>query len=378
MGYLNEHITPTGYRLGGTPTNENPFWGDGGGNTKNITATASVDNTTGTPAVEVTKTETTEAVNFDFAFSHLKGEQGEPGEKGDDGSTPVVTASATVTSSGTTGVTVIKSGTTEAPHFDFEFTGIGGGGGSADADYYVYFDMVTTNDSSFGDQLKEWISKVLYEVEDYFDGDSYNLEIPIKFEAPAQFVVKQGAAGKLNIVYNRTAIYEGNNGLEFVDPAECPNGANIDQVYNTRGATSLESLFGEGCLYVTYSGSGDRTATLNLNIPIYYGGDIKITAAFTYSGGSISSIMSSLTSSGNGDNKCEVRIFDPRGEVSSTAIGNFTVSGNDIYTLTYGTMAMFGYNYDLNALFSFLNQTGGSGNRLYFPRFNRFFATGMH
>ncbi len=127
MGSLNQHITPTGYRLGGTPVNSNPFWEDGGGNTKNITATASVDNTTGTPAVEVTKTETTEAVNFDFAFTGLKGAQG---EKGDDGDTPEVSASAVVTDVGSTpSVSVINVGTTEAPNFQFTFDHIGGSGG---------------------------------------------------------------------------------------------------------------------------------------------------------------------------------------------------------------------------------------------------------
>lgn len=39
-----------------------------------ITATASVDNTTGTPSVSVSKTGTDANPNFDFAFEHLKGE----------------------------------------------------------------------------------------------------------------------------------------------------------------------------------------------------------------------------------------------------------------------------------------------------------------
>lgn len=39
-----------------------------------ITATASVDNTSGTPSVSVSKTGTDENPNFDFAFEHLKGE----------------------------------------------------------------------------------------------------------------------------------------------------------------------------------------------------------------------------------------------------------------------------------------------------------------
>lgn len=49
------------------------------GVTPSITATASVDNTTGTPAVNVTKTGTDANPSFAFAFEHLKGQQGESG-----------------------------------------------------------------------------------------------------------------------------------------------------------------------------------------------------------------------------------------------------------------------------------------------------------
>lgn len=46
------------------------------GVTPSITATASVDNTTGTPAVSVTKSGTDANPSFAFAFEHLKGETG--------------------------------------------------------------------------------------------------------------------------------------------------------------------------------------------------------------------------------------------------------------------------------------------------------------
>ena len=46
------------------------------GKTPAITATASVDDTTGTPAVKVTKSGTEVAPNFDFAFSGVKGTGG--------------------------------------------------------------------------------------------------------------------------------------------------------------------------------------------------------------------------------------------------------------------------------------------------------------
>lgn len=62
-----------------------PFWEqDGGGGTgtvPDITATATVDGTTGTPAVNVTQTGE-HGENIDFAFSGLKGEKGEKGDVG--------------------------------------------------------------------------------------------------------------------------------------------------------------------------------------------------------------------------------------------------------------------------------------------------------
>lgn len=61
--------------------------GGGGGTTPVITATASVDNHTGTPSVAVTKTGTDEAPNFAFAFKNLKGETGATGAQGPQGDT---------------------------------------------------------------------------------------------------------------------------------------------------------------------------------------------------------------------------------------------------------------------------------------------------
>lgn len=52
------------------------------GTTPVISASASVDSSTGTPSVNVSKTGTDEAPNFDFAFHHLKGEPGIQGPQG--------------------------------------------------------------------------------------------------------------------------------------------------------------------------------------------------------------------------------------------------------------------------------------------------------
>lgn len=107
------------------------------GVTPNITATASVDNTTGTPTVTVTKSGTNAEPTFDFSFEHLKGADGQNGTNGTDGATPVVSATATVdANTGTPGVSVTKTGTDAEPVFNFAFTNLKGAqgapGGSAD------------------------------------------------------------------------------------------------------------------------------------------------------------------------------------------------------------------------------------------------------
>ena len=118
------------------------------GVTPNITANASVSNTTGTPEVTVTKTGTAENPTLNFAFSGLKGETGpqgvagrdstvpgpagRDGVDGTDGVTPTITARATVdnTSSTNPTVSVVKTGTDANPDFEFNFHGLRGLTGS--------------------------------------------------------------------------------------------------------------------------------------------------------------------------------------------------------------------------------------------------------
>lgn len=131
------------------------------GPTPVVSATATVTDSQGTPAVEVTKTGTDEAPAFNFAFSGIKGETGE-GTKGDDGfspsakveqteagatititdksgtttasvengsdgNTPRISALASVSNTtGTPSVNVSKIGSELAPVFNFEFSGIKG------------------------------------------------------------------------------------------------------------------------------------------------------------------------------------------------------------------------------------------------------------
>lgn len=128
-----------------------PIKGDKGDNgvTPDITATASVDQTTGNATVTVTKTGAETNPVFNFSFTGLKGERGEPGQPGEngepgtpgakgepgtpgaDGVTPDITVVATVDeTTGTPAVDVTKSGTAEKPVFDFAFSGLKGAGGS--------------------------------------------------------------------------------------------------------------------------------------------------------------------------------------------------------------------------------------------------------
>ena len=67
------------------------------GVTPDITATATVSNTTGTPSVNVSKGGTAENPSFAFAFQNIKGEQGGPGPTGSPGADglPALTCGAT-------------------------------------------------------------------------------------------------------------------------------------------------------------------------------------------------------------------------------------------------------------------------------------------
>lgn len=104
-------ISPQGYIYGNDPKSTNPFWTDEDGSSGKVielTATATVDDTTGTPAVSVTQTGKNNE-NIAFSFSGLKGEtgatgatgpQGPQGEQGEAGETGTAGISPTVASTG--------------------------------------------------------------------------------------------------------------------------------------------------------------------------------------------------------------------------------------------------------------------------------------
>ncbi len=131
------------------------------GETPIISATATVTNTTGTPAVNVTKSGTDEAPAFNFAFSGIKGEtgsqgpqgiqgpQGPQGEAGEDGSVVTVTP---ILQSGTKIAEIDVDGTTEEI-----FAPSGGSGGASALDDLTDVEITTpTNGEVLAYDGAEW------------------------------------------------------------------------------------------------------------------------------------------------------------------------------------------------------------------------------
>nr|DAH41469.1 MAG TPA: Phosphodiester glycosidase [Caudoviricetes sp.] len=105
--------------------------GGGGSGTTISDVTASVDNNTGTPSVDVTYTGSDDNKTIDFAFHNLKGEKGDTGARGATGAaagfgTPTATVDA---NTGTPSVTVTATGSNTAKVFNFAFRNLKGAKG---------------------------------------------------------------------------------------------------------------------------------------------------------------------------------------------------------------------------------------------------------
>lgn len=101
------------------------------GATPVIEATASVDDNVGIPMVTVDSFGPAESRTFDFAFKNLKGA---PGQDGAPGTTPDISASATIDSNvGIPSVAVSVTGTPEAPNMAFAFKNLKGQKGDTGA-----------------------------------------------------------------------------------------------------------------------------------------------------------------------------------------------------------------------------------------------------
>lgn len=125
----NNNVNPSGYKFNIPPVNSDPFWDNsGGGDVPDITASATVDSEVGTPSVDVVKSGV-DPINFAFSFHNLKGEpgtNGTDGQDGADGTTPAISITGTIntTAPASPSVTVTKTGTDEAPNFNFAFGGL--------------------------------------------------------------------------------------------------------------------------------------------------------------------------------------------------------------------------------------------------------------
>lgn len=266
-----------------------PIKGDKGDNgvTPDITATASVDQTTGNATVTVTKTGAETNPAFNFSFTGLKGERGEPGqagakgEKGDTGATgatgatgvtPDITISATVDeTTGTPAVDVTKSGTAENPVFGLAFSGLKGGGGSGGtwkrksdtpANIATFIksnsikDFVVYGDSEFNSATKDGLNAQEFVVYDMVNGGFVSrgtFADPVNFPT-INFIalVENNVVAAINTSYNTDTYGNGTptGGENFVFGTFTPRNMNLLTDFSITGkANSI-------CFYSTFTTSG--------------------------------------------------------------------------------------------------------------------------
>ena len=193
------------------------------GATPVITATGSVSNTTGTPAVTITKTGTAENPNFDFAFTNIKGANGANGQG--------------VPTGGTAGQVLSKVDGTD---YNTQWINPPSGGGGVK----VATDNVTSSSTSFG----------------------YGIDYGVLLSA---FVNIRQACDSASKIHG-FAITEPTTGLCMYIPLN---------VTKTSGSTSYNiSLKGESIVAHTNNGSITNALALNNLALCHVSGTLKSTA----------------------------------------------------------------------------------------------------
>ena len=211
-----------------------------------LSATASVDNTTGTPSVTVTKTTDDDSVNFDFAFHNMKGAKGDtgangapgadgkdgkdgadgaPGADGRDGADgdSIGTISATVDSNiGTPSVTVTQSGGSGSPiNVSMAFHNLKGEPGT----------LPSYSSSDEGKVIRCNGSSIAWD----FNGQVYNLgnytSTPMSASTYQSIVAdiingKKKPLFRMGYSYSATASYDSGTGIQvlFADDVLADNG----------------------------------------------------------------------------------------------------------------------------------------------------------
>ena len=139
LQFLNAEVTNDSVN-GKTVVNCNGQKGDKGdkgdtGDTPNITVTSTTDNISSVnPSINVVKSGTTAAPIFDFQFSGFKGAQGDPGSAGPSGAAATITVGTVTTLPSGSNATVTNVGSTSAAVFDFGIPkGADGSGSISDA-----------------------------------------------------------------------------------------------------------------------------------------------------------------------------------------------------------------------------------------------------
>ena len=127
LDIANSNGTITTPNLKGAKGDKGEKGADGtNGVTPNISMSASIDETIGTPSIKVTKGGTTDAPTFDLAISGIKGEkgeqgiQGETGKNGTDGFSPTIVADSTNTADSYKLDITTKDGTITTPNLKGE------------------------------------------------------------------------------------------------------------------------------------------------------------------------------------------------------------------------------------------------------------------